>query len=185
MRVVGGELRSRRLVRPPDGVRPTPDRVREAVFSKLGDVGDARVLDLFAGTGALAIEALSRGAKEAVLVDRSAASLGVIRRNLGTLDLEDRSSVVQGDAVRAAKRLAGKEPFDLVFLDPPYDRPDLLVECLEALVEHGLLSARAMVVVEGPKRHALSPPGGLTLLAERSYGETRIGWLSPAEPANE
>jgi 16S rRNA (guanine966-N2)-methyltransferase len=179
MRVVGGELRSRRLQRPPAGVRPTSDRVREALFSRLGDLTGQRVLDLFTGTGALAIEALSRGASHAVLVDQSSGSLAVARSNLANLDLEDRSRVVRGDAVRVARQLSGSPPFDLVFLDPPYGS-DRLVPGLEVLVEVGLLAPGATLVVEGPKRHALAPVSGLAVVDERGYGDTKLTWLTPA-----
>ena len=94
VRVVGGELRSRRLARPPEGVRPTSDRVRESLFGRLGDLRGCRVLDLFAGTGALAIEALSRGAEMAVLVDRSSRSLNALRENLESLGLTTRAQVI-------------------------------------------------------------------------------------------
>lgn len=178
MRVVGGELRSRRLQGPPKGVRPTSDRVREALFARLGDVVGGRVLDLFAGTGALAIEALSRGAAHAVLVDRSTRSLNVIRSNLEALALDARAEVLSGDAVRVALRLAGSEPFDTIFLDPPYDS-DRLVPCLEAVVEAGLLAEWGVVVVETAKRHSLAAVPGLAVVDDRTYGDTRLTWLGP------
>jgi pantetheine-phosphate adenylyltransferase len=178
VRVVGGELRSRRLGRPPEGVRPTSDRVRESLFGRLGDVRGCRVLDLFAGTGALAIEALSRGAEMAVLVDRSARSLNAVRENLEALGLTTRAQVIRGDAAKVARRLKGAAPFDLVFLDPPYDS-DQVVPALDALVEAGLLAADATVVVESPKRHSLAPVAGLSVRDERTYGDTRLTWLVP------
>src|SRR5262245_9255185 len=115
MRVTGGRLGGRHLVAPPSGVRPTADRVREALFARLSDLDGACVLDLYAGTGALGIEALSRGAARAVFVDRSDASLSALRRNLRTLDLEARARVVRGDVRAALRRLAGEAMrFDLV-----------------------------------------------------------------------
>jgi len=102
-------------------VRPTSDRVREALFGKLGDLDGFRVLDLFAGTGALAIEALSRGAEAAVLVERAASSLDVIRANLDVLGLAGRAQVIRGDVAKIVRRLAGAEVFDRVLLDPPYE----------------------------------------------------------------
>jgi 16S rRNA (guanine966-N2)-methyltransferase len=152
--------------------------VREALFGRLGDLTGQRVLDLFAGTGALAIEALSRGASEAVLIDQSSRSIAVVRANLESLALQERSRVIRGDAVRAARRLSGSEPFDLVFLDPPYDS-DRLAPSLEVLVEAGLLARDATVVVEQPKRHSLAPVSGLAVVDERGYGETKLTWLSP------
>ncbi len=178
VRVVGGELRSRRLARPPEGVRPTSDRVRESLFGRLGDLRGCRVLDLFAGTGALAIEALSRGAETAVLVDRSARSLNVVRENLESLGLARRARVIRGDAAKTARRLKDAGPFDLVFLDPPYDS-EQVVSALDALVDAGVLAADATVVVESPKRHSLAPVAGLSVRDERTYGDTRLTWLVP------
>ncbi len=178
MRIVGGELRSRRLQGPADGVRPTSDRVREALFAWLGEVEGQRVLDLFAGTGALALEALSRGAKAAVLVDRSARSLAVVRSNVEALGLSGRAQVIRGDAVRTVRRLAGADPFDLVFLDPPYDS-DRLVPSLGALVSAQLLAPGATLVVESSKRHSLAPISGLAVVDEKGYGDTRLTWLTP------
>ena len=166
---------------PPQGVRPTSDRVREALFARLGDITGARVLDLFGGTGALSIEAISRGAAGAVLVDCSNRSLSVMRQNVAALGLEDRAEVVCGDALRVVRRLAGGACFDLVFLDPPYES-DLLALVLDALVEGKLLAPSATVVVESPKRHTLAPARGLGVASQRDYGETRITWLSPEDP---
>jgi 16S rRNA (guanine966-N2)-methyltransferase len=175
--VIGGSLRGRRLASPPEGVRPTADRVRESVFARLGDLEGARVLDLFAGTGALGIEAASRGALSVLCVDLSERSLAVLRRNLRDLDLGDQISARRGDARGVVRRL-GKagESFDLVFLDPPYDS-ELLPAVLEAIVAGGLLSAEAVVVVESAKRHPLAPTAGLCARDERIYGDTRISWL--------
>lgn len=182
MRVVGGEFRSRKLDRPPAGVRPTSDRVREALFSKLGDVNGMRVLDLFAGTGALAIEALSRGAAEAVLVDVAAASLTVVRKNLASLGLEDRARAIRGDAVRILGGELRGQAFDLVLVDPPYGS-DRLTPVLDQLTEGGVLDPNATVVVETAKRHALAPVAGLVIKDERSYGDTRLTWLVPMREA--
>ena len=180
MRIVGGELRSRRLQGPPVGVRPTSDRVREALFARLGDVHGQRVLDVFAGTGALALEALSRGAAHAVLIDRSARALVVVRSNLESLGLSSRARVIPGDAVRAVRRLAGEDPFDLVFLDPPYDS-ERLVPSLEALVAAQVLGPSTTLVVETSKRHSLAPVPGLAVVDERGYGDTCLTWLTPQQ----
>lgn len=189
MRIVGGELGSRRLVRPPAGVRPTSDRVRESIFGWLGEVAGLRVLDLYAGTGALAIESLSRGAKEAIFVDRAPGSLRVIRQNLAQLDLEDRSRVLRGDAARCARRLGRSgERFDLIFVDPPYDAGEA-GRALSAIVEAGLLVCAGTVVVETARRHPLSLAPGLSVLDERCYGDTRVTRLvrddRPAEEVTE
>lgn len=182
MRVVAGELRSRRLLRPPPGVRPTSDFVRESLFARLGDLQDARVLDLFGGTGALSIEALSRGARDAVLVERSARALGVIRQNLETLGLVDRARVLRGDASSWVARLAAAgERFDVVFVDPPYDS-DEAARALGAIGEVALLSPDGAVVLESAKRHALSVlcerVPALALVDEWEYGDTLVSrWV--------
>lgn len=182
MRVTGGALRGRRLAAPPSGVRPTADRVRESLFAWLGDPSGTRVLDLYAGTGALGIEALSRGADEVVFVERSARALATLRRNLSQLQLEGRSRVLRGGALRRLRRLAtgaGAAPFDLVLLDPPYDS-DEVSRALEALVTSGLLAPHATVVVETATRHDWAPAAGLVLVDRRRYGETAVARLAPA-----
>jgi 16S rRNA (guanine966-N2)-methyltransferase len=168
VRVVAGEFRGRRLAAPRGmRTRPTADRVREALFSMLGDVFGARVLDLYAGSGALGIEALSRGAESAVFVERDARVAGVIERNLAMLGLDQR--VVRQDAMRFLARAQGT--FDLVFCDPPYDSaPGLagpLAEHLPSLTAEG-----ARIVTESDKRTPLELP--FPLLTERTYGDTRI-----------
>ena len=123
MRVIAGSARGTRLGRVPAGVRPVSDRVREGLFSSLGDrLEDARVLDLYAGTGALGIEALSRGAEEAVFVDRSPDAVAAIRDNLARTGLGDRAAVRRSDVRGFLEREpADPKGFDLVFLDPPYE----------------------------------------------------------------
>jgi 16S rRNA (guanine966-N2)-methyltransferase len=174
VRVIGGFLRSRTLVRPPDGVRPTADRVREALFASLGSLEDARVLDLFAGTGALGIEALSRGAASAVFIDKSERSLRALRQNLKELGLEDQSRVVRRAVRPGLRQLEGAAgPFDLALLDPPYAIGDLQ-QVLEELVASGLMASEGTVVVETGKSHSLAPVKGLVEIGERLYGDTRI-----------
>ena len=168
MRVVAGEFRGRRLVAP-RGVRtrPTADRVREALFSMLGDVSGARVLDLYAGSGALGIEALSRGAAYAVFVERDPRAVVAIERNLASLGLDE--AVGRQDAVRFLRR--GTGAFDLVFVDPPYDSASRLAgplaERLPAITAEG-----ARIVTESDKRNPLELP--FPLITERTYGDTRI-----------
>ena len=178
MRVVAGELGSRRLVGPPPGVRPTADRVRESLFARLGDPAGMRVLDLYAGTGALAIECLSRGADEAVLVDRAPSSLAVIRENLAALDLDSKTRVLRGDSVKVVHRLGRSgERFGLVFIDPPYASMEAH-RALQAVVEAGVLAPDGSVVVETAKRHPLRATPGLRVLAEWGYGDTLLVHLA-------
>ena len=170
MRVVAGELGGRKLVAPAGaGTRPTADRVREALFSILGDVADLRVLDLYAGSGALGIEALSRGAAEAVFVDSSQAAVAAIRRNLTELGIE--AGVQRRDALAYLAGAAGGEPYDLVFADPPYDSALRVATGLAARLPP-VLSPGAVIVTESNKRVPLKLP--FDLLRERSYGDTRI-----------
>jgi 16S rRNA (guanine(966)-N(2))-methyltransferase RsmD len=187
MRVIAGRFGGRRLADAPGvGVRPTADRVREALFSSLGDLEGARVLDLYAGTGALGIEALSRGASAAVFVERSRAALAVLRSNLEALELNVRSGpaqVIRGDAGAVLRRLArAGERFDLVLLDPPYASGEA-PRALEGLVEGGLLAHDAEVVLEASRRHPVTPVAGLVLRDQRRYGDTLIVRFGP-EPAD-
>ncbi len=167
MRVVAGEFRGRRLRMPKAGTRPTADRVREALFSMLGDVDGVRVLDLYAGSGALGIEALSRGARTAVFVERDPRAAAVIERNLTELGLDQ--SVIGDDVMRFLDRAEGT--FDLVFCDPPYDSgPRVAGPLAERLP--ALLSPDARIVTESDKRKPLELP--FPLIRERTYGDTRI-----------
>jgi 16S rRNA (guanine966-N2)-methyltransferase len=168
MRVVAGELRGRRLASPPprSGIRPTSDRVREALFSILGEIGGSRVVDLFCGTGALAIEAVSRGAASATLVDSDPR---LARRNVAELGLEDRCEVVRADAVRFLRR--GGERFDLVFCDPPYRLADRLGGDLSELIPDRLADG-GRVIVESAVRAPLEL--SLPLAVERRYGDTVV-----------
>jgi 16S rRNA (guanine966-N2)-methyltransferase len=168
VRVVAGRFGGRRLAAPRGSrTRPTADRVREALFSMLGDVSGARVLDLYAGSGALGIEALSRGADSAVFVERDPRAAAAIERNLTSLGLQQ--EVLRQDAVRFLVRSSGT--FDLVFCDPPYDAASRLAG---PLAEHlpALTSEDARIVTESDKRNPLLLP--LPLLTERTYGDTRI-----------
>jgi 16S rRNA (guanine966-N2)-methyltransferase len=170
VRVVAGELRGRRLSAPPGrATRPTADKVREALFSILGDMGGLRVLDLFAGSGALGIEALSRGAAEAVFVDSSAAAVAAIRKNLEGLSLAAR--VHRRDALAFLAAAGDPGQFDVVFLDPPYDGAARLAAPLGERLP-AKLTDHARIVTESDKRHPLLMP--FPLLRERTYGDTRI-----------
>jgi 16S rRNA (guanine966-N2)-methyltransferase len=186
MRVVAGRLGGRTLRSVPgSATRPTSDRVREALFSILGErVRDAAVLDLFAGTGALAIEALSRGARSAVLVEQAPRAVAVIRANLEALDLGEVATVRrtkaeaylrQGPGRRPAGRAAGDGPFDLVFLDPPYAIPVGTLAGLLARLGQGALAPGATVVLETSSRAEPPPwPAPLRAEATRGYGDTAL-----------
>ena len=168
MRVVAGDFKGRPL-RAPRGAatRPTADRVREALFSMLGDVSGARVLDLYAGSGALGIEALSRGAESALFVESDRRALASLRRNLESVGVD--AAIRQQDVARFLARPEGK--YDLVLCDPPYDdAPQAARQLSETLPE--LLADKARIVTESDKRNPLLLE--LPLLVERDYGDTRI-----------
>lgn len=182
MRVIAGTLRGRRLIVPGRGVRPTADRVRESLFATLGDVTGAAVLDLFAGSGALGIEALSRGAESVVFVEKAPATLAVLERNLDALALRDRSRVLRGDAVRGLRRLAREGlRFDLVLADPPYASGEA-ERVLREIAEGGLLCPEGVLVIERGRRHPVPRVQGLALVEQRSYGDTTIERFTPADP---
>jgi 16S rRNA (guanine966-N2)-methyltransferase len=180
-RIIAGAARGRRLAVPPVGTRPTSDRVREAVFSAvestLGPLGGARVLDLYAGSGAIGLEALSRGAAEVLLVERDRAALAVLRRNVDTVGLPG-ARVLADDATRAVARppsVGGGGPLDLVYVDPPYDLPAAEVESVLAGLATGWLAEGALVLVERSRRDAdLAWPPGYEPERTRTYGETVV-----------
>jgi 16S rRNA (guanine966-N2)-methyltransferase len=184
LRVVAGEAGGRRLVAPP-GARPTPERVREALFSSLGDaVVDAHVLDLYAGSGALGIEALSRRAAVAVLVDRDRAAIAACRRNLESTGLDARARLHAGPVERfVAAPAPGEAPFDLVVCDPPYEHADELAGVLAALRGPGWLAPRARVVLETAAATEVSPPEGYEVQARRRYGDTLLTTVGPVPNA--
>jgi 16S rRNA (guanine966-N2)-methyltransferase len=168
MRIVAGSLGGRRLLTPPAGadVRPTADRVREAIFSILGEVHGTMVLDLYCGTGALAIEAISRGASAAVLVD---SDPGLARRNVDALGIADRCELVHADALRFLGRTGDR--FDLIFCDPPYRLADRLEGELDSLIPSRLTEG-GRLILETSSRRPLRL--ALALADERRYGETAI-----------
>ncbi len=174
VRIIAGRFGGRRLRVPPGrGTRPTSERVREALFSMLGPLEGLEVLDLFAGTGALGIEALSRGAQSAVFVERDHAALGVLGDNLGALGLARKEAEIRrGDALGALRTARERhETYDLIFIDPPYGHaPDWERTLLAALP--ALLKPGSRVVVESDRRMPL----GLSLAVEqqRRYGDTTI-----------
>ncbi len=170
MRVIAGAYGGRRLARPA-GVqtRPTSDRVREALFSMLGDLEDADVLDLYAGSGALGIETLSRGAATAVFVDSARAATEAIESNLRALGA--RGEVHRRDALDHLRAAAGARRYDLVLIDPPYDSAVAAGATLSELLPD-VLHPQAFIVTESHKRVPLELP--FPVARERTYGDTRI-----------
>ena len=189
MRVTGGKLGGRRLVAPENQhIRPTSDRARQAIFNILEHrdfgigftVENAAVADLFAGTGALGIEALSRGARFCLLVDNDAESRALARENVEALGLTGITKIWRRDATDLGPLGAGASgPFDLVFLDPPYRR-NLIAPALKSLRDGGWLSAKALLVIETAKGETIAHDD-FTQLDARNYGDTDIIFLAPAK----
>jgi 16S rRNA (guanine966-N2)-methyltransferase len=183
LRIVGGVHRGRRLVVPPgDAVRPTSDRAREALFNILSHGGFASeglpfaerpVLDAFAGTGALGLEALSRGAASAVFIENGREALAALRRNVAALGEEDRTHIVAGDATRPPRAAFACAA---AFLDPPYER-GLAALALPALAAAGWLAPAALLVVELAAAEQWTPLSGFAPLDARVYGAARLVFL--------
>ena len=180
MRIIAGEARGRTIVAPKgQDTRPTQDYVRESLFNILRlDVPDAKVLDLFAGSGALALEAVSRGAASAVCVDCAPDAITCIRRNIETLHMNERVTVMRADWQPALDRLARENAaFTLVFLDPPYRMGDLGALCRQ-LAEHGLLAPDALLVVEHSRNFPPTPGTAFIQRDTRRYGDTEIHFFT-------
>ena len=179
MRVIGGAAKGRRLLAPKgQAVRPTADRVKESLFNILPrDFSGMKVLDLFAGTGNLSIEALSRGAVHAVLVDSSERSAAAIKENLRRLSFAAKTEVWIAPAARSLRSLARrKENFDIIFLDPPYDQ-GLAERSLDIIAQCDFLRASGTIVVEHSSREALKPRyDSLELHDQRRYGDTLLSF---------
>lgn len=176
MRVISGIFKGRKL-RTLSGyrVRPTSQRVREAIFDLLEVEWDGCVvLDLFAGSGALGVEALSRGAQRAVFVEMDPAAVELLWKNLSVLGVTERAKVVRADVIRFLRKGGSKEQYGVVFADPPYGK-QLASKCLMELAKRGWLSKGAMVVIEHSKReHLEEERGSLRLVSRRRYGDTMV-----------
>ncbi len=179
MRIVGGKFKGHSLASPSgQSTRPTSDRTREAIFNILAhgidglDLEGTRVLDLFAGTGALGLEALSRGAKFAQFIDESAEARGLIRRNADSLGLIGQCKIWRRDATRLGP-CPPQPVFDLVFADPPYGK-GLGEKALKSLVDGGWLVPGAVVVLEEAVKAEIAEVAGLTQIDRRDYGDTQV-----------
>ena len=180
MRIVAGKHRGTALATPAAGslaIRPTSDRLRESVFNILEHGHDnvfegARVMDVFAGTGALGFEAMSRGAKTCLFVEEAAEARGLIRRNQESLSLMGTTRIFRRDAT-AMGSIGPAEPYTLVFLDPPYGK-GLAEKALASLLAGGWLADKALVVIEEVAKAEVVLPEGLERLDQRLYGETQV-----------
>jgi 16S rRNA (guanine966-N2)-methyltransferase len=185
MRIVGGEFRGRPLATPrSSAIRPTTDRTREAVFNVLahrfaGRLEDARVLDLFAGTGALGLEALSRGASFCLFVEESAEGRGLIRENIEAFGLQGRTKIFRRDATRLGD-VGTMQPFSLLLADPPYGK-DFAGMALQAARSGGWLRQDALCVVEEAVGAPFDAGAGFLSVDQREYGDTIVRFLELAE----
>jgi len=184
MRIISGGSKGRKLRTPKTPfLRPTSDRVKESIFNILrGEIEGRRVLDLFAGTGNLGIEALSRGAKKAIFVEKEKHALSLIRTNLEHLGLLERSEILPVDVTRAIGILKQRgDCFDLIFIDPPYEK-GLIEKTLMKLTSHPIYRGDSIVVVEHHRRERLPAIlDGWNLFRQRRTGETVASFLNPQE----
>ncbi len=186
MRIISGSARGKRLETfKGTDIRPTPDRVRGAIFSmlfsRLGSFQGKTVLDLYAGTGAMAIEALSRGASKAWLVDQGPQSAQVIGKNLENCRVAERAVYCRSSVTRALEQLGGQKPFDLIFLDPPYKK-ELATQTLRLLADKGFVSKDGVICAEADRSEEIpSEFGNLTRIDRRDYGTTSIHLFAPID----
>lgn len=178
MRVISGSAKGHKLIAPNSPrVRPALDKVRGAIFNILFDVSGSRVLDLFAGSGAVGIEALSRGAKEAVFVEEWSRAIESIERNLAHCKLSNHAHIISGDVLKTVSHLSKKNKhFDLIFVDPPYLK-SLVNTTLKQLAVSTLITTDTLIVVEHHPKEPIEVPCGLTLTDNRKYGQTRVSFL--------
>ncbi len=182
MRITGGQYRGRNLRAPKSGVRPTQDMVRQAVFNILmARIEGARVLDLYAGSGAVGLEAISRGASDVTWVERDRKTLAILRANAELVD-SGPSRIITDDVVRFLRRAAGRTPYDIIYADPPYadaraGDPDPLPELLQLIQAGEILSKDGIFVYEsagGRRASETELPEGWQTIVDREYGRTRV-----------
>jgi len=182
MRVISGTSKGRKLVTPrSQSVRPTSDRVKESIFNILREeIEGKRVLDLFAGTGNLGIEALSRGAEKTIFVEKRRQAIRLIQKNLAQFGLEDRSEILPKDISRAIGILKQRgESFDLILMDPPYEK-GWIQRTLMKLNSHPIYHGDSILVIEHSRREPLPQPmKGWNLIRQRQIGDTLISFLTP------
>ena len=185
MRISGGSRRGQSLVRMRGGrIRPSAEKLRQALFNRLAaqrckpDLNGCRVLDVFAGSGVLGFEALSRGADFVLFLDQNRCALATIRANAARLGLRDAHMLRHRDATRIGKRPDDMAAFDVILLDPPYGK-GLAEKALARLAAGGWFAENAIIVVEEAAGAAFMPPPGMRLLAQRRYGDSRLLWLAP------
>lgn len=182
MRIIAGEAGGRRLATPKGThIRPVLDQVKESIFNILFDVQNLRVLDLFAGTGSIGLEAVSRGAGKAVFVDNDREAISIIRENIKRCRFEKKTNLVPRHIDIAIKMLSKKnEKFDLIFIDPPYLK-GLVVSTINKVFESGLLAEDGLIITEHhPKEPVRNLAKGIEISDQRKYGQTMITFLKKA-----
>ncbi len=180
MRIISGNFKGRKLIQlEGNDIRPTPDRVREAIFNILGPgIRDARVLDLFAGTGALGLESLSRGAGHAVFVDAALSSCNLIQKNIDLCKMKEKALLIHHDIIALPfPQTLKTQPFDLIFMDPPYEKA-IVETTLEKAGFIDLLAPKGIVVTEQSFKESLAKPlNGLDIYRQKKYSKTFISFL--------
>jgi 16S rRNA (guanine966-N2)-methyltransferase len=181
MRIIAGRLKGRRLIGPSSGVRPTSDRLRETLFNVIrGRVVDARVMDVFAGTGAVGLEAVSRGARQATFVERDPRALDVLRRNVAACGAEKACAIIRGSFSAVFARFAASDRFDVIFLDPPYDADDLDETVASAAA---LLAPGGLLILEHSSRRLAPPaPSGMARRRDLVAGDSALAFYEPIPP---
>ena len=188
MRIIAGHNRGRKLKAVPGmKTRPTADRVKEAVFSSIhDDLFDAKFLDVFSGTGSISLEALSRGAAEAVLLEKDEDALKVIRENIRLCGQENKCQVLKGDSLASLDRLAGQgKQFDYIYIDPPY-QAELYEKVLAKIEKGNLLRLGGTILVESAKNTSFFPQNSIFFICkEKNYGDTKISYIQHKEVLEE
>lgn len=182
MRIIAGEFKGRAIKAPKgSGTRPTTDRVRESLFSILQNlIEDARILDVFAGSGALSLEAVSRGAEQAVLIEKDWDSLDIIKENINKLGCGDRIQVIDGDALKVLYTLPSQS-FDLIFLDPPYGM-DIEYTVIDIMIEKELIDENSIIILEHDKKHKPDMDSRpLRMVKSKTYGGTTLSFYRKKE----
>jgi 16S rRNA (guanine966-N2)-methyltransferase len=180
MRIISGKFKSRRLVSPPPSIaRPTSDRARESLFNILKSLKvdlnkGTYVLDAFAGSGALGLEALSRGAGHITFIEKNQQAAQTIKTNINNLMAEDQCTVVVGDALRPPK---APRPMTLIFLDPPYDQ-HIEMSCLDALYNQGWINEETLIILETSTKREINLPAFMKLIDQRRYGAALISFIT-------
>lgn len=178
MRIIAGSRKSLRLATPKgEGIRPALDKVKEAIFNILWSVEGLKVLDCFAGTGNIGLEALSRGAAHATFIDSGREAIELIRKNIAICKFEDQTTLVPYAAATAISKLGKQgEQFDLIFVDPPYNK-NLVNPSFQQIADANLLAPGGQIICEHFPKEVLVPPAGYTLADERKYGQTLISFV--------